>query len=295
MIFMPGTKTAAIVVTYYPDNEAIANLQRIAEQADLLFVVDNGSPAERIDAIQQSLAHCLNGYLLSLGNNEGVAAALNRGVEAALRQGSEFLLLLDQDSECGPGFVARMREAALAAPPSFDRILYSPLHLSRKTGVPIGFVPASDGSLFVAITAGTFFHHSLYERTGPFDESLFIDHVDDEYCLRLRRMGGTIMQVCDAVLVHEVGDPSRYRFLGREFSSLNHPAKRRYFIVRNRLLVLSKHFADNPRYTVLLLRQTLMDTLKIALIPKDRSEKLKLSFKGLLDALCGRRGNRVGL
>jgi rhamnosyltransferase len=285
--------TAAIVVTYHPSDEMILRLPELLSQVDSLVVVDNGSPQDKRSGLREALndPRCI---LIELDRNAGVAAALNHGVSHALAQGSQFVLLLDQDSQCEPGFVSAFQAATDDT--RLSDMLYSPLHISRKTGEPMVPFYGADGTPFIVITAGTFFHRSLYERVGPFDESLFIDMVDDEYCLRLRRIGGTIQLVRDATLVHEVGDPEQHVLFGRyTFDTLNHSAKRRYFIVRNRLLVLKQHFADYPRYTAFILYLTMMETMKIALVPTDRAKRLRLSFKGWVDGLLNRRGNRVGL
>jgi len=291
---MTPSSIAAVVVTYHPAEEMIDRLHQILSQVDYLVVVDNGSPDKHRERLCATLGDTRCSFLES-GVNEGIAKALNRGVQHAMGLNAEFMLLLDQDSQCEPGFVETMRDAA-SDTASFSGTIYSPLHISRKSGEPLGLFLGSDGEPFVVITSGSLFHRSLYERVGPFDDSLFIDMVDDEYCLRLRRLGGTIHLVREAILMHEVGDPEQYVLFGKyTFSISNHSAKRRYFIVRNRLLVLKSHYTDNPRYTIFMLRMTAIETIKIVLVPKDRMQKLWLSFRGFLDALVDRRGNKVGL
>ncbi len=288
------SSVVAVVVTFHPDESVPDALVHILDQVDHLVVVDNGSPEAKLARVQKALAG-KRATILALPSNTGIGSALNRGIEAALPLSPAWIILLDQDSELTENFIATMVEEAESPGLPLDQTLFTPVHLSRRSGLPMGVFLLPDGEPLAAITSGTLLSPQLYAAQGPFREELIIDMVDDEYCLRLRRSGGSVHRVQKAQLLHEVGSPSMYTILGVTFKSLDHSAKRRYFIVRNRLLVLGQYGFDYPAYTLTMLYATLNETVKIALIPKNRAEKLRLTARAVFDAIRGRTGNRVNL
>src|SRR3546814_16425919 len=73
------------------------------------------------------------------------------------------------------------------------------------------------------------------------DERFFIDYVDVEFSLRLRRAGFEIVGVGDAVLHHRLGEVHTARLLGRDRTISVHDAERRRFIHSNRVRVWRRH------------------------------------------------------
>jgi rhamnosyltransferase len=109
---------------------------------------------------------------------------------------------------------------------------------------------------------------------GFFEEKLFIDSVDNEYCLRLRKNGYKIIRVNHAVLNHQLGT-LRKNWLG--FSTIVHPASRRYYITRNMFYVMSKY----PEFRLFGIKELLKSILLIILVENDKIKKLKAFFRGV--------------
>ena len=89
----------AVVVAYLPDTEALAALlNTLQAQTAGVIVVDN-TPAEdrRVESLCASLAQ-ERLRLERLGQNRGIACALNAGIDMALAAGATHVLLSDQDS-----------------------------------------------------------------------------------------------------------------------------------------------------------------------------------------------------
>ena len=98
--------------------------------------------------------------------------------------------------------------------------------------------------LLVAITSGSLLNLPAYRHTGPFMEKLFIDQVDHEYCLRLKKNRYKIVQANEAVMDHNIGE-KRKQVIG--YCSHHNPV-RRYFITRNRFYVAWMYRKDYPRF-----------------------------------------------
>jgi rhamnosyltransferase len=97
-------RVIAVVPTYRPDRDVLANVRQVARQVDDVVMVDDGSGAdcsELLDAVEAEGAH-----VIRLGENAGIASALNAGARAALARGADFVLTVDQDTVLPDGYTA---------------------------------------------------------------------------------------------------------------------------------------------------------------------------------------------
>ena len=77
--------------------------------------------------------------------------------------------------------------------------------MDRNVGV-VGHNPKSEYMhVNTCITSGAFSKVSAWKEIGKYDESMFIDSVDFEYCYRMRKYGYGVIQVRDVQLLHELG------------------------------------------------------------------------------------------
>jgi rhamnosyltransferase len=200
-------------------------------------------------------------------NNIGVAAALNLGLKKAIDEKYDWLLTMDQDSVFEHGALEELKKVAFTAKDNVAII--SPFHFTAKakrTSVAIEEVRFT-------MTSGNLVRPGL----GFFEEKLFIDSVDTEYCLRLRKNGYKIIRVNQSVLNHELGT-SKKSWLG--FSTIVHPASRRYYITRNMLYVMSKY----PGFIPFGLKELTKSFILIVLVEDDKISKLAAMIKGIRNA-----------
>jgi rhamnosyltransferase len=268
---------AGVVVAYRPGASAAANIASYRAGLGFLAIVDN-SPGPN-PALRELAEPGRCAYLWD-GRNQGMAAALNLGAGLALERGADWLLTMDQDSRFAPGALERL--AAFAREREGAGIV-SPWHrLDAEERPP----SAPWEEIRVAMTSGNLLDLRAYRAAGPFLEKLFIDYVDHEYCLRLRRAGYRNFRVNGAVLEHSLGSLSRERFLAWTARPTHHSAERRYYTTRNRLFVMREYPAYAPTEAWFWVREL----GKMAVFEKDRYRKLKYMAKGLRHFL----GNRYG-
>jgi rhamnosyltransferase len=281
-------RTAAIVVSYEPQPDLIDNLSALRPQVSRLIVVDNGSAAERLEPIRAA-ADGLGFELIENGSNLGIATALNRGVERALEHGAEWVFLFDQDSRAMPGFVEAMVRAYVASPWGERLRIMTPRYRNAETGQELPALRAREG-IAVAWTSGSLLRAQTLREFGLFREELFIDEVDHEFSLRLRRAGMVLDETPAATLMHLLGSPKQYRLLGRTFRSTNYSPARRYYQERNKVWMARQYGRSFPRFVLSRFRLTVSDIWKIAAFEEDRWRKLRYSMRGMLDGLRGRIG-----
>ncbi len=246
----PATATIAVVVTFHPDAERLAEgLQAVLPQVDEVVVVDNGSGPAALETIS-SLERV---KLLRLESNSGIAHAQNRGIAWARSRRADFVLLLDQDSVADAAMVDRLRRAhdRLAAtgikvgavgPARVDgfgaaaRPKFTHFRWARYLQVEVP-PDATSMSCDMLIASGTLIPIAALDKVGVMNESLFIDKVDTEWCLRARRAGLSIHGVPGALLHHRLGESvlTVPWWGGRRLPV--HKPFRYYYMVRNSLLL----------------------------------------------------------
>jgi len=282
---MSCCRVCAIVVTYHPDDTVVLNLAAIRKQIDMLIVVDNGSREQDLEGLVQPSDECILNE-----ENFGIARALNQGIERANLLGAEWIFLFDQDSCATEGMVDAMLEEfersvwgerlGILVPRYRDRRLLSDIPPDRTR---IG--------LHAAMTSGSLLRSRTFAEHGMFVDDLFIDAVDYEFSLRLRRAGLVLEQCDSAVLLHSPGDPEVHRFGGRKiFLTANYSPVRRYYQERNKVWVARRYFRDFPFFCTRLFFFGSKDLIKIILGEHNKRIKLRFFLRGTLDGLRERMG-----
>jgi rhamnosyltransferase len=226
-----------VVVLYNPGEEVFKNVASYLEQVEALYAVDNSE--EPSPGTVAALAGASKVRYLPNNANLGVARALNIGAEKAIAAGFDLLLTMDQDSRAAPDMVERMLECLAGL--DMERVgIISPFHRAPADGPPPGRGGCRE--VMTPMTSGNLLNLKVYRDAGPFRDDLFIDFVDNEYCLRLRRLGYGVLRAGRAVLHHTVGETRRYG----PFIATNHPPLRRYYKTRNRFLVNRLYRRDFP-------------------------------------------------
>jgi rhamnosyltransferase len=284
----------AVVVTFHPQAVVLDNLATVRPQVEGLVVVDNGSPAKLLGPLHMAARQ--SGFtLIENEANLGIAAALNTGVRWAKAQGFRYVALFDQDSTVTEGFCQAMLveyESHLQR----DRVaVVTPSQVERSTGRARTHRFAKDGSPLVAITSGSLMPVEIFDRCGWFQEELIIDCVDHEYCFRARSQGYTLAECREAVLVVAVGLTTGHQAFGLTISARHYSARRRYYMTRNRLVMIQRFWKQQPTWCLRTLQDIVQDTIKVACVEEERWSKMTNTARGIYDALCGRMGKVVEL
>jgi rhamnosyltransferase len=288
-----STSTAsvcAVIVTYHPGAELTRNATLLRSQVGAIVIVDNGSSGESADRINE-LQGQIECTVIRNGKNEGIAAALNAGFRFAIESQYEWIVAFDQDSTVTEGFIEALLDTARSAS---EVGIVCPTYRDRSSLTDMVMPRRSWGELLTAMTSGSMLHRSTFQRAGPFDERLFIDSVDNEYCLRIYSMGLRVVQSERAILLHSLGRITFKRFMGRKLAATNHSAARCYYIARNRLFLLSRHPTDFSwiRFSV---QEMFRELAAILLVEKHKAAKIRMMIRGVIDCARGKWGPQVPL
>lgn len=228
----------AVVITRSPDLPRLSlALRRLVSQVHRVILVDNGSAAR---AGLRDLASAIPAVeLVELSTNLGIAAALNIGVHHASAQHPEWILTMDQDTVVETGAIAEVLD-------EFEK-LTEPLRCScgilamRAHQVGSGNAAARWACRGIVIGRhGRFVEKRLVGTSGnlvrayltrdvSFNDLLFIDQVDFDFCARLRHRGLRVLEYDRECMDHRLGESVR---VGGQVHSYE-GSQRLYYIVRN--------------------------------------------------------------
>lgn len=274
-----GNRVYVGIVTFNPCMERLKeNIDAIKKQVEDVLVFDNGS--SNYDEIIKNLDPDV--IILKSEKNIGIAAALNRLIEWGENNGFQWMISLDHDSVCGYDFVENMMPYLNIT----EQVgIVAPIIIDRNIGV-VGHNPESEwAEVRTCITSGSFNSIVAWRKVGGYDESMFIDSVDFEYCYRLRKNGYKVIQVSKVQLLHELGKSQKRRFLFWRVDVNGHSAFRKYYIARNNVYYPLKHHLwlhfvrGNLRNLWLL--------VVVSLYEENKTEKKKSILRGWKDGLKG--------
>ena len=200
------TKIAGVVIAYYPDFKGLGlNIESFIGNIEQLFIVFN-SPVSLEEVKSISSGHP-NIELIFNNENLGIATALNQTARKAANLGYEWLLTMDQDSF----FESDQFFAAFSNSSKNNVAIFSP-NPELSTVSKDEDSDLAEETLCV-ITSGNLVNLKIWEKIGGFEEKLFIDEVDNDYCLKAVLHGFKIQRFKNIPLIHELGHYYEVSFL----------------------------------------------------------------------------------
>ena len=288
-------KLAACVVLYNPDDTIFENILTYGNYVDKLIVVDNS--LKKNNLLIDKLSEVFESKLIYINNNDnlGIATALNQACDKAIELQFKWILTMDQDSsfinfdhykKCLEKVQNVNNVALLAA--NTDKEGYSTCDINecscnyRK-------------DKFSVITSANIVNLEYFEEIGRFNDKLFIDMVDYDYCLRINIKKFKILYFPDVFVEHKLGEVHLRTniFTRKKKYKTEHNAQRAYYISRNSLYLsknYGKYFSKEFGMLHILNIVFIHDVTKILIYEIDKWNKLKAKFIGLYHFIINRYG-----
>lgn len=263
------------IVTYNPDILRLeCNIQALYENGiKEIYIVDNNSINKK--DVKESVEKLKIANVIYFNENKGIATALNKILEIALQNKFQWCITMDQDSVLPESFVHEAQpflstDVGLVCPCSEE----SEISNSHSKGI----IEQSR-----CITSGAITSVEAWQHCGGFDELLFIDYVDFDFCVRIRVGGYHIYKMTSFLLDHQLGNVNIKIFLGKQIPIYNHSPKRTYFFVRNGIIFIKKNHSyicvTKECYTIL--RWVLIKIL----FEGNKIQTVKSFFTGFIDGI----------
>lgn len=269
-------KIAGVITLFNPDEKIKFRIESILPFVEKLFLIDNSekSNEDLSSAFQdnQKVEYCFN------NSNLGIAASMNIAIKKAMDEKFDFLLTMDQDSEFEPNSLAKLISSISA---DENIAIYSPFHKNKFfTNPPQN---SDNEEIFDVMTSGNLLNLNAVKRVGMFKEDYFIDYVDIEYCLRLRKNGFKIIRVNSSILNHNEANLMEKSFWGKKVYPPNHKPFRWYYKVRNFFYMKNQYKNDFAEYFKAEKKNIRNNIIKLILFEPEKLLKLKFIVKGFRD------------
>lgn len=282
-------KIAGIVILFNPNDAIKTNISSYIDFLDKLFIIDNSIISKRLHIIDL-IGNKEKIEYISMGKNIGVATALNIGSSMAVDLGFDWLMLMDQDSRASFGMMDSLLQSIYKFP---ECGILAPIQITKNKDYIKYDQEYTD--ILVTMTSGSLLNLKVYRKCGPFEDKLFIDHVDHEYCLRLKTRGYKVVQCNRAMLRHFLGEVRDINIFGWKITITTHEPFRLYFFTRNGLFVSFKYLFDYPSFMLYFSIQLSKNIFKAIFLEGNKLERLKMIYTGTVDFLMKRYGKRLSL
>jgi rhamnosyltransferase len=306
-MFDPSTSVCAVVVVYQPKlNILKLQLDLLVPQVATVVLVNNGC-SESLSSWVAKQCFSSVPVIVGSGSNVGIAAAQNIGVAHCKLLGATHVVFFDQDSQPSENLVSILFEAALDLKRKSVLVgAVAPQYSDSNSGVYSGFARLGllghrkiifdanescvEADFF--ISSGMLIPVSTIDLVGGADESLFIDHVDTEWCFRARSLGYRLFGVPEAKLVHCLGSFRQRVWFLRWRSVPYHAPFRYYYMFRNALLLMQRDYVP-LRWKVSEVGRCFRAFIFFSLFSKNRLKCIKEMCRGVVDGVNSVSGKGV--
>lgn len=263
--------TLIAVITYNPDTGFRDRTARYVEIADKIIIIDNYSKKDISQYIPKDLSEHF--IVIKSQTNNGIAWGLNQGAIYAKQHNFSYLLTFDQDSlpvrgilNCYADILCNVTKVGLLGTSFIQQQVDTPKSVNfckKKT----------------LITSGTIHPIGIFDEVGLYDENLFIDSVDFDFVLRVRKKYN-VLCTKEPLIYHELGTP----VIKYGITSSNHNIIRRYYMARNHVLICKRYWRVFPAWILKKSIMFLVSIIQMILVEKDVKRKCVSTIRGICDA-----------
>jgi rhamnosyltransferase len=218
------------ITLYLPTEDVVTNIHSYLPYLNKLIVVDNSPNKFNFDASLIDLSKIIH---IHTGENLGIAKSLNKAIEISLEHKVGFLLTMDQDTQFLSNHFNVYKNFISEWLDNKEIVMF---------GISTSSEPNADSTPKyneILITSGSIINLKYINQIGFFDEKLFIDEVDTEFCYRIIASGLFTLKLENICLKHSIGKsklmkvPFSNKYIYRYF----HSPQRVYYMIRNFLYV----------------------------------------------------------
>lgn len=251
-------RVAAAVILYHPAQNAVANIKTYYDYIEKVYVFDN---TEDASAVKDDLLRLPKVEYYHNHKNEGIARRLNDAAEKALANQFDWLLTMDQDTSFANDTIKHYFNCFYSYHGKEHVAMFGTKY-HRINKPSSNECVATD--IHELITSASLLNLALYKTIGRFDEALFIDSVDHDYCIRAKLAGFALIEFSNIHTLHEVGrqvykSSIKTLFTVKKKKEIHSPL-RCYYMYRNLLYLEQKH--KHAAATMKVIRNVVVSQLK---------------------------------
>lgn len=204
---------AGIVLYNAETNRLFREIESVLSQVDMVCLCDNGST--NISLIEKKIISLDKVVLLKNRSNLGIGTASNQICSYAEKNGFDWVLMLDHDTICPSNLVSTYVKyigdpmLGMLCPNVVDSDLVQNVYNSKNESETEYVNRCIQSAIFIRVSA--------WKKCGGFNEWMFIDFVDFDFCKRMEINGYKILRCCSVTVDHQLGK----RVFSKHVESLN--------------------------------------------------------------------------
>ncbi len=240
-----------VILSWNRVEDTIGAVESVLSQVGVnvfVWVVDQGSEKDNLDALRHAVLGYENVKVCELGENHGVPGGRNRGIAMG---NSDIVVCIDNDA------VFKDENSLFLVMEQFhsnDRLgvlgfrieNYYTRMVSRSDWVYPRSLFSRSSEAFLATRfcgAGHAIRRSVFENVGGYDESLFFYWEELDLSYKIIDHGFYVAYCPDITILHKFNAEARVKWDDRRY----------YFLVRNAIYVDWKHFRSLRRLVLVVL------------------------------------------
>lgn len=282
---------AGVVVLYNPDENVIANIESYYQEISKLYVVDNSDNINNL--IVEKIKQLDNCYYLHLGQNQGLASALNIGCDKAFEEGFDYILTMDQDSKFAKNdvqklinFIETQKTHYAIVCPNVKSIYYDDVSKQEKIAYTLIDENKNEIKNWV-MTSGSMMCLKSYKEAGGFDTKMFIGHIDIDLGIKFSLLNLKVIMIGNSIIYQRFGNSKPRKILFKTVHPSFAAPVRTYYIFRNQKYLEKKYGKKFKKFINVHLYKFI---IKILLFEDEKFKKLLMAYKGYLDGKKGKMG-----
>lgn len=288
-----NVQIGGIVVLYEPQSRDFDYLKTYVNKVGLLLILDN-SKMDNNDLVQQYLGN-IDGQFeyVHFGENIGLCAALNRGIKLLESKGYTWAIVMDSDSSWKSDvysvYMTEIQKDESVA-------VYAPVQIhDRSNEIEYEGIKEVDW----AMTSGCCFNIVLFSTLGGFNERLFVDGLDIDYCFRVRENGLRIVQCGKALINHNPAETHCFELFGAKILKYGKASPWRYYMQIRSLTWLILRF-----HRLELVKIWLWKWFKVIFFFDKKKSYIQEMCKGISDGIsiwkdyrtnCNKKPSNIGM
>lgn len=280
-------RIACILIAYNPVLQSLkSNIQTYYEHVDFLYLINNST--YKIENLFTKMT------IVNNHENLGIAKALNMGCELAIEDGFDYVLTMDQDSYFTSSMAKSFFQNAITLFNSIQNLgVVTPC--IQESGQDTSKISEDFIYKNTVITSGNIVKLDAYKAvSGGFDDRLFIDGVDLDFCFKLRLQNFRIIEFTSIQLRHEIGKAIERKKMfsnaGIKYIMHLHNPIRQYYAARNNLYLVKKYRKQFPDETTHIILSLLFKIKNNLFHNNEKLKGLKMTTLGIFHFIIGRYG-----
>ena len=272
-------KIAVSITLFNPKDVNFEYYNEYSKYFDMVYFIDNSIKS---NDYLKTLVSKKKVRFISNNDNLGIGSALNKALSMAKMDGIDILLTMDQDSFFPFDKLNEIKD-----------ILNKYFH-SNYAILGMNLNHTFEGNEIInkewVITSGNFIY---LNKIGDikFNEKLFIDCVDTEFCVNLAKKSLKVGYFCNYFIKHTIGNPSYINLLFCKIKKFNYNPLRYYYIFRN--ITYLFRIDKNRVYSKLFYKTRILWFFEILFFEKNKKKNLKAIKLGIQDGKRAKLGKCV--